>query len=183
VADPKQPEDKVWVAIHKDMALIRVEGRGSFKVSTSLKQFGNAAVDAGCKSVILDMSPCIGMDSTFMGVLAGLAARIKQLRGGDVVMLNLAARTRGLVATLGLDQIIQSYQTDATPPQYQPVLALTHEMSVLEAQDNSKVATAKTMLEAHENLVKLTPENLPRFKDVLAFLREDLKRKTEAGID
>ncbi|MFH0909879.1 MAG: STAS domain-containing protein [bacterium] len=179
----KQPEDKVWVAIHKDMALIRVEGRGSFKVSTSLKQFGNAAVDAGCHRVILDMSPCIGMDSTFMGVLAGLASRIKQQRGGDVVMLNLASRTRGLVATLGLDQIIPSYQVDATPEEFQPIMAMTHEMSVLQAKNNSKVATAKTMLEAHENLVKLTPENVPRFKDVLAFLREDLKRKTEAGLD
>ena len=183
MADTKQPEDKVWVAIHKNMALIRVEGRGSFKVSTSLKQFGNAAVDSGCTSVMLDMSACIGMDSTFMGVLAGLASRIKHQSGGDVVMLNLAARTRGLVATLGLDQIIQAHQVDATPERYQAVLALTHEMSVLEPQDTSKVATAKTMLEAHENLVKLTPDNLPRFKDVLAFLREDLKRKTEAGLD
>ena len=31
------------------------------------------------------------------------------------------------------------------------------------------------MLEAHENLVALSPENLPKFKDVLTFLREDLK--------
>jgi hypothetical protein len=37
------------------------------------------------------------------------------------------------------------------------------------------------MLEAHENLVRLSPENLPKFKDVLAFLREDLKRPDSPG--
>jgi hypothetical protein len=34
-------------------------------------------------------------------------------------------------------------------------------------------------LEAHENLVQVSPENLPRFKDVLTFLREDIKKAHE----
>jgi hypothetical protein len=36
-------------------------------------------------------------------------------------------------------------------------------------------AKEKTMLEAHEALVEADPENLAKFKDVLEFLKQDLK--------
>ena len=35
---------------------------------------------------------------------------------------------------------------------------------------------AALMYDAHETLTRVDPQNLQRFKDVLAFLREDLKR-------
>lgn len=181
MSDNRPTDDKVWVAIHKQTALIRVDGRGSFKVSTALKEFGLAALAAGCGTVVLDMARCVGMDSTFMGVLAGLAARLKQQAGGSMVLLNLAPRTRGLVATLGLDQIVQAYEPGQTPEPLRGVAALSEGLASLESGVESRTATTQTMIEAHENLVQLTPENLPRFKDVLTYLREDLHRKTEDG--
>jgi anti-anti-sigma factor len=184
VADPKQPADKVWVAIHRESAVIIVQGRGSFKFSTALKHFGQAAIDSGCKSIVLDMAQCIGMDSTFMGVLAGLATRIRQNQG-ELVMLNLAARTRGLIATLGLDQIVSAHSPESTPDQYRDFVHLRDGEGLAELRpgDTQRINTAATMLEAHENLVQLSPDNAPRFKDVVAFLREDLKRKTESGLE
>lgn len=182
MAESKPVADKVWVAMHRDTALILVQGRGSFKFSTAIKHFGQAAVDGGCRAIVLDMSQCIGMDSTFMGVLAGLAAKLKQ-RQGELVLLNLAARTRSLIATLGLDQIVQAYMPDNTPERYREVEGLRNGLAELEAAAANKAVTAETMLEAHENLVQLSPDNAPRFKDVVAFLREDLKRKTESGLD
>jgi anti-sigma B factor antagonist len=181
VPDSKPAPDKVWVAMHRETALIIVQGRGSFKFSTAMKHFGQAAVDGGCHAIVLDMSECIGMDSTFMGVLAGLATRLKQ-RDGELVLLNLAARTRSLIATLGLDQIVQAYMPDNTPDRYREVQAMRSGLSELQSTA-PKGVTAETMLEAHENLVQLSPDNAPRFKDVVAFLREDLKRKTESGLD
>ncbi len=181
MADNRQPEDKVWVALHKQTALIRVDGRGSFKVSTALKEFGLSALQAGCQTVVLDMSRCIGMDSTFMGVLAGLAARLKQRSGGGMVLLNLAPRTRGLVATLGLDQIVQAYEPGETPDALRGVAALSEGLSALHEGTDNRLATTQTMIEAHEHLVELSPENLPRFKDVLTYLREDLQKKGEGN--
>jgi anti-sigma B factor antagonist len=181
VADQRQPEDKVWVALHKQTALIRVDGRGSFKVSTALKEFGLSALQAGCQTAVLDMSRCIGMDSTFMGVLAGLASRLKQRNGGTMVLLNLAPRTRGLVATLGLDQVVQAYEPGQTPDALKGVAALSEGLSALQGGAENRLDTTRTMIEAHENLVDLSPENLPRFKDVLTYLREDLNRKGEGN--
>jgi len=37
-----------------------------------------------------------------------------------------------------------------------------------------RIARAQTMLEAHEALIKTAPENLPKFKDVVQTLEEEL---------
>ena len=176
--ETRQPEDRLWVTLHKQLALVRVEGRGSFKISTSLKEFGESALRAGATTGVLDMGRCIGLDSTFMGVLAGWASRLRQKPGGRLVLINLTPRTRGLVATLGLDQIVQAFEAGPLPDDLRAVAALSEGLSVLEAGGENQAVTTRTMIEAHENLLQLTPENLPRFKDVLTYLREDLSRKT-----
>ena len=144
--EAKQPEDKVWVALHEQTALLRVDGRGSFKVSTAVKQFGQAAISSGCKLAVLDLTDCVGMDSTFMGVLAGWASRLIESNAGRIVMLNLSPRTRGLVSTLGLDQIVQAYEVGATPEEFRKFSDWARRLHELEVPVQSQRATAQTML-------------------------------------
>jgi hypothetical protein len=103
-----------------------------------------------------------------MGVVAGLALTL-QRRQGEVVMRNLSDRNRTLLETLGLDRLvrIQTPGAEAPPP-----------AAPLERLDTAadKRSTAATMLNAHETLAQATPANRIRFKDVLAFLKEDLDR-------
>ncbi|MCS6770646.1 MAG: STAS domain-containing protein [Kiritimatiellae bacterium] len=172
-------QDKVWVAIHDRVALIRVEGRGSFKSSTALKEFGRSAIGAGCTRAVLDMGACVGMDSTFMGTLAGLATRLRQHENGGMVLYNLSPRVRALVSTLGLDRLVEAYEAGATPDSLYDLAQLSDRMRELQSAPESRDAITRTMIEAHEHLVSLTPENLPRFKDVLSYLREDLNRAQE----
>jgi hypothetical protein len=40
----------------------------------------------------------------------------------------------------------------------------------------SAVEMAQTSLEAHETLMNVNPSNIPKFKDVVQFLAEDLKK-------
>ncbi len=169
------------MAVHRQTALVRVEGRGSFKVSTALKEFGHGSLDAGCTTAVLDMARCIGMDSTFMGVLAGWAVRLRQQPGGRMVLANLTPRTRALVATLGLDQLVLAYEPGGLPEELHSVVALSEGLDVLQPRSESRRTTTETMIEAHENLVQLSGENVPRFKDVLTYLREDLHRKQDPG--
>ena len=176
MASPEQPVDKLLVAVLKDAAYVSVQGRGSFKISAAMKEFAAAAIAQGARRLVLDMADCVGMDSTFMGVLAGLAARLKSQTGGKIVMVNLSLRTRGLLTTLGLDQVIEPYMAGATPDALKPFVSDRGNLASLDTREKSQLATAETMLEAHEDLVRLSPENLPKFKDVLTFLREDLKK-------
>lgn len=180
MAGENKPTDQLLVALDDRHALVRVVGRGSFKVSPALKEFALAAIERGGRELVLDMQECIGMDSTFMGVLAGLALRLRE-RGGRVLMVNLSARTRALLATLGLDQVVQPFMVGQTPADFAKLLGGTPVLSALEDRERTMRETAETMLEAHQNLVKISPDNLPKFKDVLAFLREDLKKTERDG--
>lgn len=180
MASNNKPTDQLLVAMDDRRAFVRVVGRGSFKVSPALKEFALAAIERGGVELILDMQDCIGMDSTFMGVLAGLALRLRE-RGGRVVMVNLSARTRTLLATLGLDQVVEPYMVGEPPPDLAKLLGGGPVLSAPAARERTMRETAETMLEAHQNLVKISPENLPKFKDVLAFLREDLKKTERDG--
>jgi anti-anti-sigma factor len=176
MTDRRATGDKLLVVIHDGTGYVHVVGRGSFKNSTALKQFGTTAIEQDCHSIVLDMAECLGMDSTFMGVLAGLAFRLKQKSDGEILMVNLSTRTRSLLATLGLDRVIRPFMAGTTPPEYQQVLSGPVGLDPLETGDVSRRKTAETMLEAHENLVDLSDDNAPKFTDVLTFLREDLKK-------
>ncbi|MBU1693346.1 MAG: STAS domain-containing protein [Verrucomicrobia bacterium] len=169
--------DGLHVAIQGPLAFVRVLGRGTFKISSSLKEFAVRAINSGCRRLVLDMSECVGMDSTFMGVLAGLAFRLRTVPDGRIVMVNLNQRTRGLLATLGLDEAVDPHLAGSWPEDLKPFLAGGGKpLAALPVEERDEAETAQTMLEAHEDLVRLSPENLPKFKDVLTFLREDLKK-------
>jgi len=176
--ESKPPVDQAFVAISGRNAIVKVEGRGSFKLSSSLKQFGDTVVSKSLPLLLLDMTQCIGMDSTFMGVLAGVASRLKA-HNGRVVLINCSARTRGLLATLGLDQLISAYEVGQVPREYAAILQgrppPDEQLDVSTCQD---VETVQTMLEAHQNLVDLVPENMPQFKDVLVYLRDEVSKKS-----
>ena len=71
--------------------------------------------------------------------------------------------------------MVASYDAGSTPAEFSAYVSSA--LTPLAMHSESKQTTAETMLEAHETLTALSPENAPRFKDVLEFLREDLKRK------
>lgn len=173
----KTRDDAVFVALTDRYALVKVDGRGSFKVSTALKQFGDSVIQKKLPLVLVDMSACIGMDSTFMGVLAGMATRLKT-QSAQITLVNCSPRTRGLLNTLGLDQLITSFETADTPVEYQAMILGRVPRAKLDDASQQDPGTLKTMLDAHENLVEVAPENMPQFKDVLVYLREEVSRKT-----
>jgi len=47
-------------------------------------------------------------------------------------------------------------------------------MQEVKAPAMTKAEAGPTILEAHENLIGFDPRNVPKFKDVVEFLREDL---------
>lgn len=71
-------QDELLVAVRKHYAMVKVNGRVSFRAGPSLKRFGVSAIERGCTQIVFDMEGCLGMDSTFMGVLAGLAFRVRR---------------------------------------------------------------------------------------------------------
>jgi anti-anti-sigma factor len=166
----EQHNDDLQAAIAGDKIFIRVTGRGSFKVSATLKQFiAEITSKQAVSTVVLDLADCVGMDSTFMGVLAGLSGRLKQ-NGQTLELINLSDKNTQLLATLGVDQVIAHYSHSHG-----------HELpgrltQSLPAASATKKDLAETALQAHETLVELSEENRPRFKRVIEYLKADVDR-------
>lgn len=146
---------------------VRVEGKGSFLNSTGLKEFAREMTNRGYREFVVDLKTCPVMDSTFMGTLAGIALRLRELGQGQLRVINLNDRNRDLLANLGLDQLFTIDQKDSP-------IAEEAAQQPLETAAPDKIAQAQTMLEAHEACVEANPENAAKFKDVLEYLKQDL---------
>ncbi len=173
------PVDQAFVALTGRYAVVKVEGRGTYKLGASLRTFGDDVVNLRLPLMLIDMAQCIGMDSTFMGVLAGIATRLKP-HTGRVVLINCSHHNHNLLATLGLDQLIDAFEDGQAPEAYQRMLEGGQPDEKLETTCGKDAATVDVMLSAHQQLVDLVPENLPQFRDVLTYLREEASRKTGA---
>ena len=168
--ETEQTNDDLQAAIAGTTVFVRVTGRGSFKISSTLKQFIAEMVSKlKVTTVALDLAECIGMDSTFMGVLAGLSGRLKK-SGQTLELINLSEKNIRLLATLGVDQVIEHYS-------HSHGYEMPDQDSIrIPASAATKQELAETALKAHETLVELNEENRPRFKRVIEFLREDVDR-------
>ena len=166
--------DSLTAAYIDNIAVIRVEGRGSFKVSPSMKQFIYQVIDKqSADRIVLDMSDCTGMDSTFMGVIAGLACLIKSKPGIKFKLIHLSEKNKKLLVTLGVDRVVNySLITDKDDDSANCTFC---EGKKLSAEIRNKLEAAKTTLEAHETLVDINPENFSKFKSVLEFLENDVR--------
>jgi len=143
-----------------------VEGKGSFLNSSGLKEFSREMINRGHRQFVVDLRNCPVMDSTFMGTLAGIALRLREIGQGSLHVTRLNERNSDLLRNLGLDQLftIDEEGRDFPEAEEAPGTAIEGSME------------ARTMLEAHEALVEAAPENLTKFKDVLEYLKQDLNR-------
>ena len=170
-------QSSIQVGVTGPVVWVRVAGRGSFLESGSLKEFGREMVNRGYREFVFDLEECAMMDSTFMGTMAGMALRLKELGQGRLRVIHCSARSRDLLSGLGLDQIFDIQANGADAPKCEE-LAKTKRNAAEKAA--AKRDQTSTMLEAHEALCQAQPENLTRFKDVLEYLKQDLRHESPA---
>jgi anti-sigma B factor antagonist len=167
-------ESSIQVGVNGPTVWVKVEGRGSFLNSGNLKEFAREMLDRGYREFVIDLADCAMMDSTFMGTMASVALRLKELGRGHLHVVHCRNRSRDLLSGLGLDQIFDIHANGAPAPECEALERGSRDTS----RDNKKQEQAQTMLEAHEALCEAAPENLFRFKDVLDYLKQDLHHET-----
>jgi anti-anti-sigma regulatory factor len=171
-------QSSIQVGVNGSVVWVRVAGRGSFLNSGSLKEFAREMVNRGYREFVFDLEECVMMDSTFMGTMAGMALRLKELGEGSLHVIHCGERSRELLSGLGLDQIFDIQVDGAEAPQCE---ALTQSIGdPAEKSTAAKREQVGTMIEAHEALCQAAPKNLTRFKDVLEYLKQDLQHESPA---
>ncbi len=167
-------ESSIQVGVNGPTVWVKVEGKGSFLNSGNLKEFAREMLDRGYREFVIDLADCTMMDSTFMGTMASVALRLKELDRGHLHVVHCRNRSRELLSGLGLDQIFDIHTNGSTAPECESLDRGSGDQS----RENRKQEQAQTMLEAHEALCEAAPENLFRFKDVLDYLKQDLHHET-----
>jgi len=163
-----QTEAQVLVATQGNVVVFRAIGRVTFKVSTEFREYAVAAFAAGARCLILDLSECVTMDSTFMGVLAmiGIEGRKRQ---AQLLVINAEASNRKLLDGIGVSRVWTFSE--------QPVPDVT--LSTLCEAAKGAVSTAEVadlVLTAHRTLMELDEANIPKFKNVVDLLSQELGR-------
>jgi anti-anti-sigma factor len=161
----------VWVG--DNLVCVKIAGRASFQSSVAFKTLINTLRAQGHKRFVLEVSECQLMDSTFLGVLAGLGVKFSEERNGSeqatLGLLNPSDRISDLIENLGIDHLFQIHKGAA------PAVGELNPIAKPECAPDRK-ETTRTCLEAHRLLMEINTANVAKFKDVTRFLEEDLKK-------
>lgn len=154
---------------------IKIDGKGTHANSQPLREFVLGMVEQGYRDFRLDLQNCTYMDSTFLGMLVGVSLRLKEADSTPLEIVHISERNLDLLETLGIEQFFRIEANAASDAEKPETLESLPEGS------GSKRERAETMLQAHETLASVDKNNLLRFKDCIAFLKEDLaKMKAES---
>lgn len=159
---------------------IRVDCKGSFKISGQLRDFVMRQVADGNYRFVVDLDRCSGMDSTFMGTLLGVSRDVTAAsEDGLLDIVNANGRNLQLLKNLGLTNVLSV--DEHAERWHDERKHIGQGLSPCQEVSLDKKATADIMLVAHQALAEAQPENKARFKDVIHFLEEDLKANSSAS--
>ena len=163
----------------KGFSWIRCEGKGSFMNSPLLKSFCESRLNEGESLLVVDLAACTGMDSTFMGTLAGMASRLSGKNNGVLQVAAADERNRRSLEDLGLDFLMQINPEDALWKDSLDEIRSTLEPAQ-SADSISQMQRARLCLEAHEKLSDLSDKNAREFGEVVGTLRKQISDEPES---
>lgn len=166
------PANEISVAIIDGAACVRICGRANFNSSHDFRRLINELQQAGYAAFRLDLCDCLIMDSTFLGVLARLALDASDAAEADAAkafeLIRPSERVSSLLDNLGVLELFHVTEAEGfAADQLKPAPA---------GPKPSRAEASMNSLAAHETLVEVNPANEAKFKDVIKFLAEDLKK-------
>lgn len=161
------------VCADADPVLVKIKGKANYLNCSPMNEFFDHILQGNAVSFVIDFENCKGMDSTFLGVLAGVATKtMRNSPQGEVLLVNLNDQNKQLIRGLGLHHL--------------PTVRIENDLEVKEFKNGKSVdlnsgipgkeASPEVILEAHERLMKLNQANERRFQDVVKFLRREAEK-------
>ena len=158
----------VWVG---EKVWVKIAGRATFTSSVDFKTLINQLWQKGNFRFVLDLTDCVLMDSTFLGVLSGLGLKFSNTQQGHpaatIELLNPNARVLDLLENLGVAHLFKVSKGSSV---------CTQDLAPVDHANTDRKEIQRACLEAHETLMDINPNNVPKFKDIARFLAEDLKK-------
>lgn len=165
MSDPLQPT--FLVSAYSEPIAVRINGKANYLNCNTFREFIEQMLSQGRHHFLVDFENCLGMDSTFLGILAGTALELrKHTPQGELILCKLSERNHELITNLGLQNLL-TISEDA------PEADLSGKFDSLK---NEEVSAAKNILKAHENLAEADEQNVTKFQDVISFLKNQVEQ-------
>lgn len=158
---------EIFVSKENKAYKVKVVGRATFAVCPTLRNLvQRIESDAENKNISIDLDKCTGMDSTFMGILAMLALKIKD-ESRSIKITNADEANQKLLNGLGLNKIFEYVETKADEKE---------DWKKEEDKKASLEENANTVLQAHKVLMETDTGNVEKFKNVVEQVEKDIEK-------
>ncbi|URA11203.1 STAS domain-containing protein [Thermospira aquatica] len=161
---------KVYVGVvDRYVYVVKVIGRGTLEYSTELFETFSMKLDKNeLKALYFDLSEAQYLDSSFIGVIVSLQKKMKKEKRGELFILNPSAKVIEIFGTMGLEDLLPMKVDDQLKN-----VEYTEEMAQrLEKTEES----IRILLQSHQDLMEINPQNRRRFRLVEEMLKKELER-------
>jgi len=157
------------VCVRDHVACVRISGRANFTSSVDFKKLLQQLQDDGCTEIVLDLTDCVIMDSTFLGVLASAATKCDAARqAGRKCAIELFHPTERVLELLDNLGVLNLFTILNDAPQLGT-------FRCVDEGNTTRIELNRTCLEAHKTLMSTSAENERRFKDATEFFEKNLR--------
>lgn len=163
-------EEVLFIKETNNRVFIRAQGHITANACPELKArvFDRLDAKPAVEDVIIDLSSCEYMDSTFMGLIVGFNKRFMRFSERPIRLVGLNETCTKLLRTIGVLRLVTI--EDEAPSFPEP----------LERLGPGTKAGAGLVLKAHEELIELSEENERRFSALRDVLKDAAKAE-ESG--
>lgn len=143
---------------------VRVDGRATFAVGPTFRDLVKTLdQESAKKGVNIDLTECTGMDSTFMGILAMLALKVR--KDNITVKIINAGNNQRLLDGLGLKKLFNYVEEEVKEKDWKKT----------KIGETSFRENAETVRDAHKVLMKTDVDNVAKFKNVVEMVEKELE--------
>ena len=168
-------EESSISAYHQnEFSWIRCAGKGNFLNSPLLKEWCEREIENGATCLVIDLEDCHGMDSTFMGTMAGLAIKLMKVPDGKLQIADPGDRNRQSLQDLGLDVMMQIDPIDTC---WRGLVSDIRSKLTVCQPGQEKINQGTHVLDAHRKLCEADARNTQKFGTLLDYLEAEVKAK------
>lgn len=160
------------VARSGSAVLIKVKRLGIASVGLDLWDFAEEMARKGYSKFLIDLSQCHSFDSTFMGVLVGIAEGQAGKKGGGVMVVRPSEHHKKLLSEVGLTKLLTIYEDDAHLPK-------DLEFAPLQPFSRKSKERMEIIRDAHVRLCELDERNRVKFGAFLDLLVREIGPKKD----
>ena len=170
-------DTSIYVGCLEETAWVRIEGVATKDTSSGIRRYFSDRFSEGLRNYVIDLENCRLIDSTFIGILTGLAGNIAEDDGGnqgEVKVIHSNERNTRSICKLGLDNLIKIEKDGNGSTELEN--RISEHLDPLEDEDevDDRAEKEDMIIKAHEDICSANEENYEKFSDVLRFLRKDL---------